>query len=53
MRKGCITDMAIAQPLTISEQAPDFNLDAPDGRKITLKDLTAKRTLVILQRHLG
>ncbi len=45
--------MAIAQPLTIGEQAPDFNLDTPDGRKITLAELTAKRTLIILQRHLG
>ncbi|MDQ3704554.1 MAG: hypothetical protein M3437_04900 [Chloroflexota bacterium] len=45
--------MAIAQPLTIDEQAPDFNLDTPDGRQITLAKLTAQRTLIILQRHLG
>jgi peroxiredoxin len=45
--------MAIAQPLTVGEQASEFDLDTPDGHKITLKELTAKRTLIILQRHLG
>jgi hypothetical protein len=52
-RKGHIADMVIAQSPAVGERAPDFDLDAPHAGKITLKDLTAKRTLIILQRHLG
>lgn len=45
--------MVAVQSPTIDQQAPDFSLDTPDGGKISLKDLTAKRTLIIFQRHLG
>ncbi|HYP20688.1 MAG TPA: hypothetical protein VEY08_11495 [Chloroflexia bacterium] len=45
--------MIIAHPPAVGEQAPDFDLDTPHAGKLTLKDLTAKRTLIILQRHLG
>ncbi|HEX8219366.1 MAG TPA: hypothetical protein VF914_09145 [Chloroflexia bacterium] len=45
--------MAIAQLPAVGQRAPDFNLDTPYAGEITLKDLTAKRTLIILQRHLG
>lgn len=37
----------------VGDQAPDFCLATPDGGQITLKDLTARRTLIIFQRHLG
>ncbi len=49
-----VTTMQVPGPVpTVGEQAPDFCLDTPDGGKLTLKDLTARRTLIIFQRHLG
>ena len=37
----------------VGQQAPEFEFDTPDGEKLTLSDLTARRTLMIFQRHLG
>ena len=43
----------MASPPMIGEHAPDFALDTPEGSTLTLRDLTADRTLVIFARHLG
>jgi hypothetical protein len=47
------TDMITAHPPAIGEHAPDFALDTPEGTTLSLRDLTADRTLVIFARHLG